>query len=152
VPELSGSELLREWRKVMDSMVSAAGSAGSPAEVPRQLLQPMKRQLELVQDVIERERRVQKQLAGLVFGPVDTVFQLLEETGTMLRSQAQELEAAGRALEHAAGLMKTQAELFERSIAALREPVDLARVATGLERRARKSPARQPRRRTPPRK
>jgi hypothetical protein len=151
VPELSGSDLLREWRKVMDSMVSSAASVGSRAEIPRQLLEPMQRQLELMQDVIERERRVQKQLAGLVFGPVDTIFQLLEETGTMLRSQAQELEAAGRALEHTAGLMKTQAELFERSIGAVREPVDLARAATGLERRARKSSARQPRR-TPPRK
>jgi ABC-type transporter Mla subunit MlaD len=109
----------------------------------------MQRQLQLMQDVIERERRVQKQLAGLVLGPVDTLFQLLEETGTMLRSQAQELENAGRALEHTAGLMKTQAELFERSIGALREPVDLARAATGLERRARKSSARQPRRTRP---
>ena len=146
MPDLSGSDLLREWRKVMDSMVSSAASVGSRAEIPRQLLDPMQRQLELMQDVIERERRVQKQLAGLVLGPVDTIFQLLEETGTMLRSQAQELEAAGRALEHTAGLMKTQAELFERSIGALREPVDLARAATGLERRARKSSARQPRR------
>lgn len=133
----------------MDAMISSAASVGSRAEIPRQLLEPMQRQLELVQDVIERERRVQKQLAGLVFGPVDTIFQLLEETGTMLRSQAEELEAAGRALEHTAGLMKTQAELFERSIGALRQPVDLARAATGLERRARKSSARQPRRTAP---
>ena len=64
----------------------------------------------------------------------------------MLRSQAEELEAAGRALEHTAGLMKTQAELFERSIGALREPVDLTCAATGTERRARKSSSRQPRR------
>jgi hypothetical protein len=133
----------------MDSMVSSAASVGTRAEIPRQLLDPMQRQLELMQDVIERERRAQKQLAGLVLGPVDTIFQLLEETGTMLRSQAQELENAGRALEHTAGLMKTQAELFERSIGALREPVDLARAATGLERRARKSSARQPRRTRP---
>jgi hypothetical protein len=135
----------------MDSMVSSAASVGSRAEIPRQLLEPMQRQLELMQDVIERERRMQKQLAGLVLGPVDTIFQLLEETGTMLRSQAQELEAAGRALEHTAGIMKTQAELFERSIGALRQPADLARAATGLERRAPKRSPRQPRR-TPPRK
>lgn len=151
MPELSGSELLREWRKVMESMVSSAASVGSRAEIPRQLLEPMQRQLELMQEMIERERRAQKQFAELLLRPVDTIFQLLEETGTMLRSQAQELEAAGRALEHTAGLMKTQAELFERSIGALRQPVDLARAATGLERRARKSSARQPRR-TPPRK
>jgi hypothetical protein len=135
----------------MDSMISSAASVGSRAEIPGQLLEPMQRQMELVQDVIERERRLQKQVAGLVLGPVDTIFELLEETGTMLRSQAQELEAAGRALEHTAGLMKTQAELFERSIGALRQPHDLARAATGLERRAPKRSARQPRS-TPPRK
>ena len=149
MPELTGSELLREWRKVMDSVVSSASSAGSLAEIPGQLLEPMQRQLELMQDVIERERRVQKQLAGFVLGPADVIFRLLEETGATLRSQAEELAAAGHALEQAAGLMKTQAELFERSIGALREPVDLARAATGLERAPRKGSARQPRRTDP---
>jgi hypothetical protein len=139
VPELSGGELLREWRKLMDSVVASAGSVGGRAELPRQLLEPMQRQLELVQEVIERERRVQKQLAGRVFAPVDALFDLLEQSGLMLREQAEALEAAGRALEETAGLVKSQAELFERTIGALREPAELAKQAAGLERRVRKS-------------
>jgi len=104
----------------------------------------MQRQLELVQEVIERERRLQKELAGRVVAPVDAVFDLLEQTGATLSRQAEALEAAGRALEEAAGLMKRQAELFERTISTLRQPAELAKAATGL--RSRKGASRKPRR------
>ena len=56
----------------------------------------------------------------------------------MLRGQAEALEAAGRALEETAGLVKSQAELFERTIGVLREPAERARTAAGLDRRDRK--------------
>jgi hypothetical protein len=138
VPELSGRELLGEWRKLMDSVVASAASVGGRAELPRQLLEPMQRQLELVQEVIERERRLQKQLADHLLAPVDVIFDLLEESGSMLRSQAEALEAAGRALEETAGLVKSQAELFERTIGVLREPAKRARSAAGLDPRDRK--------------
>ena len=132
--ELSGRELLREWQKLMDSMVSSAASVAGRSELPRQLLEPMQRQLELVQEIIERERRLQRELTGRVLAPLDAVFDLLEETGTTLRRQAEALEAAGRALEETAGLVQTQAELFERTIATLRQPAELAKAAAGLER------------------
>jgi hypothetical protein len=146
VPELSGRELLGEWRKLMDAVVASAASVGGRAELPRQLLEPMQRQLELVQEVIERERRLQTQLAGHVLAPVDVIFDLLEESGSMLRRQSEALEAAGRALEETAGLVKSQAELFERTIGALREPADRARAAAGLDRRDPKRGGRQSRR------
>ncbi len=146
MPELSGRELLGEWRKLMDSVVASAASVGSRAELARQLLEPMQRQLELVQEVIERERRLQKQLAGHLIAPVDAIFDLLEESGLMLRRQADALSAAGRALEETAGLVKSQAELFERTIGALREPAEVAKAAAGLDRRARKSDGRESRR------
>jgi hypothetical protein len=139
VPELSGRELLREWRRLMDSVVS---SAAGRSEVPHDLLGAMQRQLELVSEVVERERRMQSELAGHLFAPVDAAFDLLEETGAALRAQAETLEAAGRALEETAGLMKRQAELFERTIRTLRQPADLARAATGLKRPARKTASR----------
>jgi hypothetical protein len=122
----------------MDSVVASAASVGGRAELPRQLLEPMQRQLELVQEVIERERRLQKQVAGHLLAPVDVIFDLLEESGSMLRSQAEALETAGRALEESAGLVKSQAELFERTIGVLREPAERARSAAGLDRRDRK--------------
>jgi hypothetical protein len=129
----------------MDSVIASAASAAGRADIPRDLLGAMQRQLELVQEIVERERRLQRELTGRLVAPVDAAFDLLEETGATLRRQAEALEAAGRALEESAGLMKRQAELFERTIGTLRQPADLARAATGLNRRARKGEGRGPR-------
>lgn len=120
----------------MESMLaSAASSVGTRVEVPRQLVEPMQRQLELVQELIERERKLQRQVTGRLVAPFDVIFDLLEENGAMLRSQAEALEAAGQALENAARLVTTQAELFERTIGMLRQPTELAKAAAGIEPR-----------------
>lgn len=142
--ERSGRDLLRDWQKMMESVVTSAASVAGRAEVPRQLLEPMQRQLELVQEIIERERRIQRDLAARIVAPVDAMFDLLEDSGATLRKQAEALQAAGAALEETAALVKGQAELFERTVAALREPTELAKVAAGLERRPRKPAARKP--------
>ena len=132
-----------------DGLDGRLGGIGRGGTVPRQLVDSMQRQLELVQEVVERERRAQKQLAAHLVAPVDAVFDLLEQTGVMLRRQAEALETAGRALEETARLVKTQAELFERTIGALREPAEITKSVVGLERATRKRTARQPRRGPP---
>jgi hypothetical protein len=124
-----GLDLLREWQSAMTSVI------------PRQLLGPLKRQTELIQEVLERERTLQREVLGRVFGPLDAVFDLLEQSGATIRQQAEALEQAAHALEDTAVLMKAQAELFERSIKTLREPIGLARTAAGLEQRPKKKPA-----------
>jgi hypothetical protein len=129
----------------MDSVMTSATSVAGRSNLPRDLLAAMQRQLELVQGIIERERRLQKELTGRLVAPVDAAFDLLEESGATLRRQAEALEAAGRALEETAGLMKRQAELFERTIGTLRQPAELAKAATGLDRQSRKSGSRGPR-------
>jgi hypothetical protein len=131
MPDFSGRDLLGEWRKVMESIAGRA-------DIPHQLLDPMQKQIELVQEVIERERKLQRQVTSQLVGPVDAVFDMLEESHQILRKQAEALEAAGRALEQTASLVKGQAELFERSIGILREPTELAKAAAGLERKSRK--------------
>jgi hypothetical protein len=124
-----GLDLLREWQSAMTSVI------------PRQLLGPLKRQTDLIGDVLERERRLQREVLGHVFAPLDAVFDLLEQSGATIRQQAEALEQAARALEDTAVLMKAQAELFERGIKTLREPADLARSAAGLEKRPAKKKA-----------
>jgi hypothetical protein len=126
----------------MHSMFDAAASVTGRADLPRQLLEPMRRQLELVQELVERERRLQKEVASRLAAPVDAIFDLLEESGSALARQAEALEAAGRALEETAAVMKGQAALFEHTVARLREPAELAKAVAGLERRQEKGTAR----------
>ena len=144
MPELSGRELVHEWRRLMDSVIASAESAAGGSNLPLDLLAVLRRQLELMQEVIERERRLQQELTGRLVAPLDAVFDLLEETGATLRRQAEAVEAAGRALEETAGLMKHQAKLFEQTIGTLRQPAELAKAATGLpsrKRAGRKAPS-----------
>ena len=131
MPDLTGRQLLHEWERL----------AGA---VPHQLVEPMKRQLALVEEIIDRERQLQKELAGRVFAPLDAIFDLLTESGKTMRSQAKALQSAGRAIEDTAELMVRQAELFEHAVQALRQPTELAKAATGAERRPRKGGRRKP--------
>jgi hypothetical protein len=82
----------------MDSFVASAASFAGRSEFPRQLLEPMQRPLGLVEEVIQRELRLQRELVGQVVAPVEAVFDLLEQGGATLRRQAAALEAAGRGL------------------------------------------------------
>ena len=139
MPELSGRELLSEWRKVMDSVIATAASAAGRSELPKELLRATQRQLELLQQIIDAEQRLQGSLVGGLFAPVEAVFDLLQETGATLRRQAEAMEAAGRALQETSALMKKQAELFERLIATMRQPTGLAKAAAGGARRPAKA-------------
>ena len=82
--DLPGYELLRDWQAAISSWASAAG--GRP-EIPRELLAPMERQIELIQQAFERERRSQQELLQRAFAPVDAAFDLLEQNGAALAAR-----------------------------------------------------------------
>jgi hypothetical protein len=95
----------------------------------------MQRQLEIVQEALEREQRIQRELLSRVFGPFDAVFDLLEQSVSALGQQAAALNESARAMEQAAELMKVQADLMSRTIQTLRGAAELAKAAAGLDRR-----------------
>jgi hypothetical protein len=102
MPELPGTDLLREWQRT-------------------------------AQALLERERGLQRDLLARAFEPFDAAFDLLEQSGTALREQAEAIEHAARSLEQAAAVMKTQAELFERTTRILREPSRRIEAVVGLD-------------------
>lgn len=118
-------------------MIATAASLAGRADLPRQVVEPMQRQLKLLQEVVERERRMQRELATLLVAPIDAVFDLLEESGATLRRQAKALQLAGHALEQTAGLMLGQAELLEQTVTTMRQPAELAKAVAGIPRRPR---------------
>jgi hypothetical protein len=133
MPDGGGLDLLRDWQSAMTSVI------------PKQLLGPLQRQADLIGDVLERERRLQTEVLGYAFAPLDAVFDLLEQSGSTFRRQAEALEQAARALQETAVLMQTQADIFEAGVRAIREPTDLARSVAGLEKRPAKKKASAPR-------
>jgi hypothetical protein len=106
-------------------------------DVARNVLAPLQRQTELLQELLEVERRAQREVLGRAMAPLDAAFDLLEESGAALRGQAEAMEHAAQALEQTAVLMKSQAELFERTIRTMRGPSRLLASAAGLEPRER---------------
>jgi hypothetical protein len=123
--------------RVPDAMIRAVPDLGGH-DLLRPLLAPMQRQLDLIQDLLERERRVQRDVVSRLLGPADAIFDLLEQSGEALRQQAEALEEAGRALEQTAVLVKAQAELFERTVRLAREPTELAKAVAGVKAGGRK--------------
>ena len=123
--------LLREWRAAMQSVISAVGAAAGRSDAARQLLAPMRRQTDLLEQALEQLQEIQRDVVARAFKPVDAVFDLLERSGSMMREQAEALEQAAQAVERAAGLMRLQAELFETSTRTVRKPADVLKSAAG---------------------
>ena len=132
-----GKDILREWQEAMQSIAGVARGAAGKSELPKALLTPMQRQLELLQEVVERERKLQADVFGRLLEPMDSVLDLFEESGKTFRAQADALAEASAALQQTATLMQTQAEIYEKAIRALREPADLARRVSGAKPRPR---------------
>ena len=135
----SGREPQEEWRRLMDAVVASAAAVAERRELPRDLLRVLRSQAALVQEVIEREQTLQKLIGARVIEPVETGFDLLEDSAKTLRRQAETLGSAAQALQETAALMSQQAELFERTIHTLRQPLTLARSAAGMPRTRRPS-------------
>ena len=98
------------------------------------VLAEMRRVAGSMQELVERERRLQRDVADRLLAPVDSVFDLLAQSAALLQEQANALASAGRALEDAARVMRHQAELFDQTVGALREPVKLMKSAAGPQR------------------
>jgi hypothetical protein len=98
------------------------------------LLAEIRRLTGSMQELVERERRMQRDVTDRMLAPVDAVFDLLGESATMLQQQADALASAGRALEEAARVMRHQAELFDQTVGALRQPVKVMKAAAGPAR------------------
>ena len=132
-PEISPHDVTRELQSTLRSLSRAVTSAAG-GDTARALVAPLRRQTELFQEMIDAERRLQREVAGRVLSPLDAVFDLLEQSGEAMRGQAEAVEHAAQALEQTAALMRTQAELFERTVHTLREPTRLLASAAGVER------------------
>jgi len=135
-------ELLRQWRDSLQSVAVSAASLPGLAKVPQPLVDSMERQLELLEAVFERERRLQRELVERTMAPVEAILDMLEQSAAALHRQAEALSESAGALHQASEMIESQAGLFERTIEKLREPAEFMKSNAGGQRgraRGRKS-------------
>jgi hypothetical protein len=136
----SPGDLLQAWRDAVGQMRDAAAPLTGPtAELARQLLGPLQRQGELVEEVLRRQAQFDKRLVGQMLAPATVLLDVLDQTAAAMRNQAKAFDLAATSFKQSAELLELQAGLMERAARTLRDPAELVRSAT------RPSPARPPR-------
>ena len=130
MPEIP--DLLGAWRDAAAQLQRAAGSIADRAgHGARDVLAPLERQSEVIEQLLRRQLEVQEDLVGRVLGPARATAEALDKAPEAMRAQATAFRAAAASFHQAAELLDVQAAAVEQTISALRTPVDLARRGLG---------------------
>jgi hypothetical protein len=112
-------ELLSAYRETLRELRRHAGLVAP-------LLRPLEVQAELIEQALERQEELERTVSG-VLAPLESMVDLARDAPTTLRTQAKAFEAASAAFKQAADVMNLQADLLERTAAALSAPAELLR-------------------------
>jgi ABC-type transporter Mla subunit MlaD len=124
------SDLLKAWQDAIREVGGVAASIVSgPAEKASELLEPMQRQAEQVQRVLERQLEFERDLVSRAIAPARATLEMAEQATIAYRAQATAFRAAAASFGQLAELMEQQAEIVERVGATVRDPLSALRAA-----------------------
>jgi hypothetical protein len=112
-------DLLGTYQDTLRELRKYAGPVGP-------LLRPLEVQAELIDAALERQAELEQVVAGVV-EPLGALVELARDAPATLRTQAKAFEAASVSFKQAADVMNLQADLLERTAAALSAPAELLR-------------------------
>lgn len=125
---------VRAWRDAADQLRGLAASLADQAgHGPRDVLGPLQRQTEVIEQLLRRQVEIEQELARRALAPAVAISEALEKAPDAMRAQAAAFRAAATSFDQAADLLEVQATAVEQSIKALKAPAELAR--RGLGRR-----------------
>lgn len=138
------ADLLNAWRDAIREVGGAAASLVSgPAGLASDVLKPLQRQAELLEQVLQRQLEFERELLSRAGATARAALELTEQATGAFRAQATAFRAASASFGQLADLIEQQAELVERASAAIRDPVAALRSAStevrGEEKGRRKS-------------
>ena len=131
-------DVLRSWQDVVKQLGGVAGSVGSVAgqsDIVKQLVGPMQKQAELVEQALRRQFEFEREMAGRLLAPVNVLIDAMDQTATAMRTQSQAFDAASAAFKQASELLELQASLIDRSVQAMRDPAEFIKAAGGAAAR-----------------
>jgi hypothetical protein len=128
VPDLG--DLLRAWESAIREVGGLAGSLVSgSADLTGQLTAPMQKQAELLEQILQRQLELERELISVITSPARRVLDLSAQTTEAMAAQARAFRAASLSLAQAADLMEQQADLLGAAIGTIRDPVAALRSA-----------------------
>jgi hypothetical protein len=124
------SDLLNAWQDAIREVGGVAASVVSgSASKAGELLEPMQKQAEQVQKVLERQLEFERELVTRALGPARATLEMAEQAAIAYRAQATAFKAAAASFGQLAELMEQQAEIVERVGSAVRDPLSALRAA-----------------------
>jgi hypothetical protein len=124
------SDLLKAWQDAVREVGGVAASLVSgPAGKAGELLEPMQKQAETVQRVLERQLEFERDLVNRAIAPAKATLEMAEQATIAYRAQATAFRAAAASFGQLAELMEQQAQVVERVGGAVRDPLAALRAA-----------------------
>jgi hypothetical protein len=119
------ADLFKAWQDAIREVGGVAASlVSAPAGLAGDLLGPLQRQAELLEQVLQRQIDFERALA-----PARAALDLVDQAASTMRAQATAFRAASLSFGQAAELLEQQAEIIERAGGTLRDPVAALRSA-----------------------
>jgi hypothetical protein len=123
-------ELLRACQDaILDIAGTAVSAASVPADIAGQVLGPLHRQAELLEQVVQRQLELEHELVDRALAPVRGALDLVDQATTAMRAEANAFRMASGSLAQVADLLEQQVELLEGAIGIVRDPVAALRSA-----------------------
>ena len=120
------------WRDATAQLQRLATSlAGQASTGARDVLEPLQRQTELIEQLLRRQLAVEQQLIRDAVAPAQAAADALERAPDAMRAQAAAFRAAASSFTQAAELMDVQAVALEQTLAIMRAPIQLGQRALG---------------------
>jgi hypothetical protein len=112
-------DLLSAYREMLNGLRRGAGPAGA-------VFSPLELTADLLEQLLGRQQDLETQL-NTALQPLKAMYGLSRDAPAALRTQARAFEAASASFDQAAQVMNRQADLLERTVAALDVPAGLLR-------------------------
>lgn len=112
---------------LIGAMRGVASSIASQAGAGRDLLGPLTRQAEVIEQIVRRQVELEQELVRRALGPAQATVEALESAPAAMRAQATAFRAAAASFNQAAELLDLQAAALDQTVAAVKAPVKIAK-------------------------
>ena len=112
---------------LIGAMRGVAASIANQAGAGRDLLGPLTRQAEVIEQLVRRQVELEQDLVRRALAPAQATVDALDSAPAAMRAQATAFRAAAASFSQAAELLDLQAAALDQTLSAVKAPVKIAK-------------------------